>query len=269
MALKAVTLRPRKPIRSVTPRDVVGRVLAHLVELHFDGGQACKLDITAGTNCSGVWRGSGYRPDIRFDKRALPGIDVVGDWQDLPRLFDAGTIDLVLADPPHQTAGGDGALGGEWAERFGTADAVLHAYQNVSHLFAPLLEAVRPILHPRRGTFVMKMADQSRSNGHAQLQAIDFVNAARGTGWDVCHFQPIFTGNKADDPRWLRQIVLRKTHCYLIVAHPNRCHADGIIRSAKCPYCPNYYAPGRSDQQTCGRDLCRQRRRRAQIADAT
>jgi hypothetical protein len=163
---------------------------------------------------------------------------------------------------PNQAGGGERALGGDWGDRYGTAEPELRGYLNINHLFRPFLEAARLVLDPRVGCVIAKIADEARSGGRQQLQHVAFVNTAVELGWDVCEVQPLFTGIKPDDPRWLRQIRMRKSHVYWIVCHPQRCRGDGIVRSATCPGCGRRYAPRRKDQRTCGRDNCRQRRSR-------
>jgi hypothetical protein len=260
---RPVTLGRRKPLRNVTPSSTDGRVLGDLIRLDFAEPPHI-LDASWGRG--GMWRGCAYQPSIRLDKRPLPGVDVVGDWNALGELFASASLQVIVWDPPHQTDGGDHALGGDWSDRYGTADPVLRGHANIAHLFAPLLAAARTVLEPRGGMLIAKIADQVH-NDLQQLQAVDFVNTARAAGWDVCHLEPVWTGTKPVDPKWRRQKRLRKSSCYFIVAHPERCRPVGIVLKERCPFCGDDYVPRRTDQRTCGRARCRQRRaREARVA---
>jgi hypothetical protein len=77
--------------------------------------------------------------------------------------------------------------------------------------------------------------------------AVEFVVTARAAGWYLCEMVPLVT-----------------TGVYWFCAHPSgRCRGPGIIVWQVCPYCNGRYTLRRTDQHTCGRDRCRQRRRRA------
>jgi len=134
-----------------------------------------------------------------------------------------------------QAGGGQRALGGDWADRYGTDEPELRGYLNINHLIAPFLEAARAVLDPRAGCVIAKLADEARSGGLQQLQHNTFIHIARDLGWTICECQPLFSGVKPDDPRWMGQQRLRKSHCYWIVAHPGaalpsrrRCAISGL-----------------------------------------
>jgi hypothetical protein len=266
-ALKPVTLHPQLPPRSVTLRSTSGSVLGDLIDLHFRRPPRI-LDASWGRG--GIWTTCRHRPTVRLDKRALPNVDVVGDWNALGELFRPASFHAVIWDPPFQTDGGHGALadsGGasDWADRYGTADAELRGQPNISHLFPGFLAAAAAVLDVRVGCVLVKMGDQAHGNSRQQLQSVDFVTAARAAGWTVCEMIPLFTGTKPDSSLWRQQVRVRKSWCYWICAHPGPCRADGIVRSATCSACGDLYAPRRRDQHTCGRDRCRKRRSRSRL----
>jgi hypothetical protein len=93
-----VTLRTRKPPRSVTPESTSASVLDDLIDLHFSGDEPPILDASGGRG--GIWKGARHRPTISLDKRPLPGIDVVGRWENLPELFGPSAFYAIVWDPP-------------------------------------------------------------------------------------------------------------------------------------------------------------------------
>jgi hypothetical protein len=57
----------------------------------------------------------------RLDIRPETAPDVVGDWNELAKLFAAHSFDVVVWDPPHITEAGHGLVGSaDWADRYGT-----------------------------------------------------------------------------------------------------------------------------------------------------
>lgn len=242
----------------MTLASAAGSVLSDIIALHFAEPPRI-LDASYGRGT--IWRGCRYGPDVRMDKRPLPNVDVVGDWNELGELFERGSFDIIPWDPPHQTDGGARALGGDWADRYGTADPALRGRANINHLYPPFLAAAAAVLAPG-GCVLAKIADQAHGNSRQQLQSVAFVTAAEAMGWEVCEKVPVFTGVKPPDPRWQRQRRIRKSWCYWICAHPDRCGASGIVLWDDCPFCGRRYSPRRQEQRTCGRAVCRQRRHR-------
>jgi len=236
-------------------------VLNQLIGLHYYH-EPITLDATWGRGA--IWRGCPYQPTTRFDQRPMPGTDVVGDWQDLPRLFGPSSFQLVVWDPPHQTDGGATALGsgvGAWAEAYGTADSALRGYNNITHLYAGFLEAARQVL-VGDGMLLAKVADMVHQSVQ-QLQAVDLVVAARAAGWTVCEMVPKMRRPTPNDPRWRRQFHIRKAWSYWICAHPGpRCPAVGVALVVACraPRCTRYFAAERSTAEYCS-DTCRSRAR--------
>lgn len=233
-------------------------ILNQLIGLHYYH-EPILLDATFGGGR--MWLGCPYQPTTRFDTRALPGVDVVGEWSQLPRLFEPGAFQAIVWDPPHQTDGGHGALGGGWANSYGTAGDGVRGHLNISHLYAGFLESARAVLQPN-GTLLAKIADQTHG-GEQQLQAVDLVVACREAGWMVCEMVPKMRRPGPIDPRWRRQFHIRKAWSYWICAHPGpRCPAVGVELVKPChgPHCRRYFPAQRSDAKYCS-GACRERAR--------
>jgi len=229
--------------------------MGQLIGLHF-AVPPRTLDATWGRGV--MWRGCLYQPSTRFDVRPMPGVDVIGEWRDLPSLFRPGTFQLVVWDPPHQTDGGERAFTkGVWAASYGTAADDLRGHANITHLYDGFLQAARPILEPG-GLLLAKIADQVHG-GVQQLQAVELVIAARTAGWTVCEMVPKMRHVTPNDPRWRRQLHVRKAWSYWIGAHPGpRCTAMGVRLFRSCDACGREFRARRRDAKTCS-GRCRSR----------
>jgi len=234
------------------------QILNQLIGLHYYH-EPIILDATWGRGA--IWRGCPYQPTTRFDQRPMPDVDVVGEWQELPRLFAPSSFQLVVWDPPHQTDGGEHAFtDGMWSAAYGTADDALRGYDNITHLYAGFLEAARQVL-VGDGVLLAKVADMVHGSVQ-QLQAVDLVVAARAAGWTVCEMVPKMRRPTPNDPRWRRQLHVRKAWSYWICAHPGpRCPAVGVALVRSCEGCGREFHAGRSDARTCG-DRCKKRLQR-------
>jgi hypothetical protein len=232
-------------------------LLSQLLGLHYYH-EPLILDATFGGGR--MWRGCAYQPTTRFDARRLPDVDVVGEWSELPALFGPAAFQVVVWDPPHQTDGGEHALGGDWAESYGTAGAGVRGHPNINHLYAGFLESARGVLQPERGMLLGKIADQTHG-GLQHLQAVDFVIACRDAGWTVCEMVPKMRRPGPLDPKWRRQLHIRKAWSYWICAHPGpRCTAVGVALVRPCEVCGRDFRADRSHAKTCG-GACRERLR--------
>jgi hypothetical protein len=207
-----------------------------------------------------IWHGCPYQPTTRLDQRPLPGVDVVGDWNQLGDLFDPGQFQMVVWDPPHQTNGGQNALASKrWAHKYGTD---IYRAEDITSLYPGFLSAARQVLQPV-GTLLCKLADQAHA-GVQHLQAVDFVVAARAAGWTVCEMVPKLRRPGPMDPKWRRQFHIRKAWSYWICAHPGpRCPAVGVPLVVPCqaPRCTRHFRAQRSDAKYCSA-ACRERARR-------
>jgi hypothetical protein len=238
-------------------------ILSQLFGLHYYH-EPTILDATYGGGR--MWKGCPYQPTTKFDARPLPEVDVVGEWAHLPDLFDHGSFQAVVWDPPHQTDGGAGALGGGWANSYGTAGAGVRGYANISHLYPGFLEAARAVLQPEIGTLLCKIADQTHG-GVQHLQAVDFVLACRDAGWTVCEMVPKMRRPGPMDPKWRRQLHMRKAWSYWICAHPGpRCPAVGVALVRDCPVCGRAFHGKRRDMRVCRDEACRKSVYRAELA---
>ncbi len=222
------------------------QVLNQLIGLHYYH-EPITLDATWGRGA--IWRGCPYQPTTRFDQRPMPGVDVVGEWRDLPRLFAPSSFQLVVWDPPHQTDGGERAFTkGTWSDAYGTS--LIRGFDNISHLYPEFLDSARQILVPG-GMLLAKVADMVHQ-GQQQLQAVDLVVAARAVGWTVCEMVPKMRQPTPNDPRWRRQLHIRKAWSYWICAHPGpRCPAVGVPLVVTCQACGRAFHAQRSDARTC------------------
>lgn len=239
----------------MTPTTSDASILSQLFGLHYYH-EPIILDATFGGGR--MWKGCPYQPTTRFDARPLPGVDVVGEWAQLPELFEPHSFQAVVWDPPHQTDGGVHALGGGWADAYGTAGAGVRGYPNINHLYPGFLEAARAVLHPEAGTLLCKIADQTHG-GVQHLQAVDFVIACRAAGWTVCEMVPKMRRPGPLDPKWRRQLHVRKAWSYWICAHPGpRCPAVGVALVQTCEGCGRDFRAQRSDAKTC-RQACQKR----------
>jgi hypothetical protein len=229
--------------------------VGQLIGLHYYH-EPITLDATWGRGV--IWRGCAYQPTTRFDQRPMPGVDVVGEWQDLPRLFEPASFQLVVWDPPHQTDGGERAFSkGAWSDGYGTN--LIRGFSNITHLYPGFLQACRDVL-AADGMLLCKIADQVH-HGEQQLQAVDLVVAARAAGWTVCEMVPKMRQPTPNDPRWRRQLHIRKAWSYWICAHPQACTAVGVALVRSCQACGRDFRAERSDALTCG-DACKKRRQR-------
>jgi hypothetical protein len=244
----------------VTQSSSDAGIVSQLIGLHYYH-EPITLDATWGGGR--IWRGCPYQPTARFDARDLPGVDVVGEWTQLPELFAPGAFQLVVWDPPHQTDGGSGALHGTWAEAYGTSGADVRGFDNIIHLYPDFLPAARAVLQPN-GMLLCKIADQVHQ-GVQQLQAVDFVLACRAAGWTVCEMVPKMRRPGPTDPKWRRQLHIRKAWSYWICAHPGpRCPALGVSLVRPCEGCGRDFRARRSHAKTCG-ERCQKRVQRARI----
>jgi hypothetical protein len=144
-----------------------------------------------------------------------------------------------------------GALGGGWAHAYGTAGLDVQRRPNINHLYPGFLQAARAVLQPQVGTVLVKIADQTHG-GVQHLQAVDFVIACREAGWTVCEMVPKMRRPGPSDPKWRRQLHIRKAWSYWICAHPGpQCPAVGVSLVQTCDGCGRDFHARRSHAKTC------------------
>lgn len=189
------------------------------------------LDVTYGDG--GIWAGQEWRPLIRMDRRALPGVNVVGDFRDLMHVADAqhpemavlhlpsAAFDVVVFDPPHAPEGGANS---RWASRFGTTDESVQHVPDITHLYPPFLEEARRVLKPN-GIILAKLCNVVH-RGKMRWQVDRFVRAAEATpGLTACDYKIVpaersrtLTGHNWENCRHCRRndvhwLVVRRGSC--------------------------------------------------------
>lgn len=238
------------------------RLMSQLIGLHYYH-EPITLDATWGRGV--IWRGCPYQPTTRLDQRPMAGVDVVGEWRDMPSLFGPAAFQLIVWDPPHQTDGGERAFSkGAWSDGYGTAHESLRGYANISHLYPDFLTAACQVLVPN-GMVLAKIADQVHG-AVQQLQAVDLVLAARAAGWTVCEMVPKMRQPTPRDPRWRRQLHIRKAWSYWICAHPSdHCPAVGVALVRPCEGCGRDFHAHRSHARACS-ERCQKRLQRRELS---
>lgn len=235
-------------------------ILAELLALHAVGDRV--LDASWGHGK--IWSQAllqRYRP-TRLDVRPETQPDVVGDWNHLGDLFSPAAFTTAVWDPPHICDAGDGLVGRRrWADRYGTHSRGLRA-DSVCGLFAPFLTSACEVLDPRRGTLIIKIADQVHG-GVLQWQPFELRRIALDLGWLACDYQ-IRVRAQPIDPKWIRQRHTRRSATFWVVFHAGaRCPSPGLDLLRVCAGARDghLFKPRRRDQLTCS-DRCRQRRHR-------
>jgi len=249
--------------RLLLTRDSTDAVLlAQLLALHFVQPPTV-LDASWGRGQ--LWRGCSYQPTVRLDARPLPGVDVVGSWDELPRLFGPWSFQALVWDPPHMNDGGKQTYA-DWGDRYGVDGQNVRGRPDVTHLFAPFLVGASVVLG-LEGLLLVKMADQVHG-GLLHCQAFDLVQALEAAHWTVCGLVPKYRQTMGDDPKWKRRLHVRQSWSYWIAAHPGlRCPASGVelMRTCAAPGCGVTFRPTRSTRQACSA-RCRQRVHRQGLA---
>ena len=114
MELRTAPRRPDRPVLSCNdyrPNEAVAALLA----LCFPRARSI-ADVSFGHG--GFW--SGYRPPIRSDRRALPGVNLVSDFRALP--MGSGAVDVVVYDPPFQPRS-ERQTSGKMVDRYTSGEA--------------------------------------------------------------------------------------------------------------------------------------------------
>jgi hypothetical protein len=174
------------------------------------------LDATV--NRGRFWRGS---------KRSITGLDinpeyepdVVGDNTDM-HFFKNGEFDVVVYDPPHiPNQGKDNEK--DFNERFGL---VLKSPKENGYTFSytfPLFlrEAFRVLKD--EGMLLCKIADYVHHHRY-QWAHVDFINAAKTTGFTPCDCIVKIRKGPIIDPKWKNAHHSRRQHCYWLIFRKSR-----------------------------------------------
>jgi hypothetical protein len=240
-----------------------GRLLRALLTLHAVADPDI-LDVCA--NRGVMWQGLERHFRVtRMDREPIPGLDLVGRWQDLPSLFPVRRFDVVVWDPPYLTQTGHGLAGSArgYGTRYGTyAGADDLGGPNIIPLFRPFLVPAMAVLRDEHSIILAKIGDVVRSN-RRQNQPLEFVFAARELGLHVCEFEPLPVRGFAYDPKNMHQFHLR-SRTYWIVLHAGQsCVGPGVGVAHVCaaPGCGRPFR-GRADARTCS-TRCRKRLQRS------
>jgi hypothetical protein len=246
-----------RPIRDAEQRPIGANehVLDKLYRLHCALDWPSVIDSSAGK--LSVWNGAQLRPEVAIDiEPRHPGV-VEADWLEQPRLYLPGRFHGALWDPIFVPNAGNGIVGSYRSDRN------LVKGKNIVALFQPYLEAVRPILDPRRGTLVVKMIDLYTAGSDFQPQVFELWRIARELEWKSCGYLTTPRG-AAVDPKWKRQRSLPIDVTWWLVFHvADRCPQKlGLPRPThhRCVVCGTAFL-ARSIARTCS-DKCRSALRR-------
>jgi hypothetical protein len=121
---------------------------------------------------------------IKVDIEALPGLDLVVDWRDLPQHYAPGSIDCLVWDPIHVA---DVGKNSQFYDRYVAPQNPVKG-DSVSHLFPGFLEVAEQLLTPRTGVCLIKLCDQVHS-ARRQWQDFALVTEAERRGWTACDRQ--------------------------------------------------------------------------------
>jgi hypothetical protein len=217
----------KAPLSVTSLRGLTTFSQAFRLALDLHPTQQRPVDITYGRG--GMWKGiHGYAP-IRCDGNPdLPILDHVVLWQDLPALFEPSTRELLVGDPIHVDDKGANSV---WQRYDGPADG------SVVELLGQVLTVARELLHPRRGTLLLKIAEQNHQD-RPQRHAYEVNKLADELGLFVCG-QWTMPSRSMTDTR--RQTVRHyPSGLHLFVLHPhNRCPHRGLelVGRTRCAWC--------------------------------
>ena len=230
-------------------------VLDQILRLHTAHDEPTIIDTSGGD--LGIWKGAKLRPRTVLDLRERPGIPgaLQGTWLDLPRLVAHGSHHAALWDPIHVTGAGSN---GRFARYVAEGNPING--DNITHLFQPFLESVRPVLDQQRGTLVVKLVDVNHS-GSQQWQAFELWRVAQERGWLACSYVAVPRIAMGPDPKWRRQYSLPNGVTFWLVFHPMaKCPQQaGLprIRHHRCVVCGTPFL-AQPTAKTCS-PACRQR----------
>lgn len=252
------SLRRASPQLSVTKarqsRDAP--VLADLLDLHAVARPQV-LDCTYGTGV--IWGRLPIRREvIKVDiNPALPGLDFVCDWLELPRYVMPGSLDVLVWDPIQVS---DVGKSSQLYQRYVADQTKVRGTDAVVDLFPGFLEMARQVLEPRTGIVLAKMCDQVHSQ-RFRWQVFALVGEAQRRGWTACQPRALFNPAPPPIPGVHRQYHSRNDVAYWLVLRngPSCCGPGRAVRhERRCQSCAAHFCSRRSDAATCS-DRCRQR----------
>lgn len=188
--------------------------------------------------------------------------DIVGDWNQQHTYFVAHSIGTELWDPPMiGDAGRRGLVGGRangYGNKYGTGTEQLKGATAVVDLFAPFLDSAWQSLEPGRGTLICKIADQVHAQ-QLQFQPYCLWRIATERGWFACDRVERERAQPPHNTTLTQRHIRRGVTHWLVFHNTAECPGEGIAVRRHCDGCDAVFVVRRSDQQTCGQAVCRQR----------
>lgn len=206
------------------------RIIPRLLSLHAPARDPLVIvDVTA--NRGYMWRGTGLTP-IRCDIDPAQRPDVVADCRALP--FAAGSVDVLVFDPPHIPGPGLRHTARDWVGRYGAGMLPSLKSNGVETLFTPFLREARRVLAPG-GIILAKLADgvyhdRMRFHHSAFLGRVD-----RLVGLTACDLVVKVRGSPGTAWPEQRQTQFhhRAAHSYWIVVRKGSCQGAGLARPVR------------------------------------
>lgn len=205
-------------------------------------------------NKGSMWDGVPYQPlRLDIDSRFLPNLDHVCDWRDSPNVLGDGRVKTVVADPlfmPH--------LGKKSVMQGYASDKNPFADDDILPQVSTLLEAVKKLLHPTEGTFILKIGDIVHS-GLRQWQPDKVLDLAEQAPDPSAEVQTRLY--KCD--RWVNPSAsMPDTKQYQVLHLPSQVHwlVFHTVPPDQCPG-PGFVLPGRIRCAWCNRVVAVKRER--------
>jgi SAM-dependent methyltransferase len=187
---------------------------ADLIELMLDfyPRSTPKRILDATVNGGRFWRGS-HRPVFGIDIQGKHRPDVVADNTQMP--FVPSSFDVVVYDPPHiPNQGTDKSK--DFNFRFGL---VLRSSKEnkytFTHTFDPFLKEAWRVLR-EEGILFCKLTDYVHHHQY-QWAHVDFIEAARKTGFRACDCIIKVRNGPIIDPKWKTAHHSRRQHSYWLI----------------------------------------------------
>lgn len=234
------TLSARPP--NVTPfRPKGSQFLNDALGVHAVDGLLVDICFNKGS----MWRGLAYKP-LRCDINSkLSSLDIVANWNDLPNFIGPGQATTIVADPLFLSHVGKNSV---W-RRYASEDNEFREV-NVLDQVADIYAAARKMLDPRRGTLVLKLADQVHSN-RRQFQPMRATLLAEQLGWLLCDVR-VEDAASMPDPKRLRRRHFDSQVYWLVFHTGTDCPGPGLALTGRtrCAFCGRVVACKRIRQDT-------------------
>jgi hypothetical protein len=231
-------------------------ILAELLELHAVARPQV-LDCTYGSGV--IWGRLPVRRDvIKADiNPALPGLDLVCDWRDLPHYLAAGALDVLVWDPIQVSDVGQTST---LYRRYVADEHAVRGARAVTDLFPGFLDVAAYLVKPRTGIVLAKMCDQVHSSRY-QWQVFALVAEAQRRGWTACQPRVCFNPAPTPIPGIRHQRHTRNDVAYWIVLRngPSCIGPGRLVRHRRiCEVCETPFWARRRDARSCTA-ACRKR----------